>query len=461
MKRAAACLLALGLSAWSLTSRAQDPAAADAGAPAEPAPATAPAEAPDAARTPTEATRPADPAPPAANTVPPTATDPRAPAYAPAADNAPPADTRLLGGLPMTVGAHLTPSFDFRVRPDALPRDRTDYGFGTVAGVVLRAAPLPMWSGVLHVLFEVQVQEVVTDVRPVDANGDGFVEELEVTRDTLVVPGARLEEAFITFQPWKQLAVRAGVMPIPFTLAQQTPITQRLFPKRPLPNDVFIAGSDIGALLLGDLADGVLTASAGAFNGDSLGLRLRGTDGRGIAMAARADLNPFGSFPVREGDEQRSAFRLGVGLGTVYRPQKLFDEASGYSTTVSHDVRLAASLRMAYAGIYLGLEYLRAQQTDTISDRPRLAEGAYVQASYFWLLRPTFAIAPVGRLGFTIEDEAVDDRTTASTELGMSFYPRADAPQPDILKLTLNYIGERRFEGEYAHGGEASLQLRF
>ena len=53
------------------------------------------------------------------------------------------------------------------------------------------------------------------------------------------------------------------------------------------------------------------------------------------------------------------------------------------------------------------------------------------------------------------------NRTTASTEIGLSFYPRADAPQPDILKLTLNYIGERRFEGEYAHGGEASLQLRF
>ncbi|MEJ7728430.1 MAG: porin [Polyangiaceae bacterium] len=455
MRRACTWLAALGLAVVAAPARAQDDA--DAGAPpAEAAPAAS-----GAPRTPAEATGPADPAPPAANTLPPPATDPRAPAYAPAADNAPPADNRVLAALPLTIGAHITPSFDFKVRPEALPRDGTEYGFRTVAGVVLRASPLPMWSGVLHVLFEVQVKEVVTDVSGVDANGDGALEGTESTRETLIVPGARLEEAFITFQPLKQLAVRAGVMPIPFTLAQQTPITQRLFPNRPLPNDVFIAGSDIGALLLGDLAEGVLTASAGAFNGESLGLRLRGTDGRGIAMAARADVNPFGAFPVREGDEQRSAFRLGVGLGTVYRPQKLFDESSGYSTTVSHDVRLAASLRMAYAGIYLGLEYLRAQQTDTISDRPRLAEGAYVQASYFWLLRPTFAIAPVGRLGFTIEDEAVDDRTTASTELGLSFYPRADAPQPDILKLTLNYIGERRFEGEYAHGAEASMQLRF
>jgi hypothetical protein len=431
------------VAAWAPAQPADPPAAPDPPVD-EPAPAPKPAA---------QAPAPAPAAPAAAQGAP----DARGPA---AAAQGGPAGTPVLG-LPVTVGGHITPSFTLRVRPEALPRDQVEYGFEAAAGLVLRANPFDMWSAVLHVIFTLEVTRIVTDVKQVDQDGDGDIDSTVLVQDELVVPGAVLEEAFITFQPWKELGVRAGVMPIPFTLAQQTSITQRLFPNRPTPNDVFIAGSDVGALLMGNFSEERVTASVGAFDGSSLGLRFQRTVSRGLALAGRVDVNPFGGFPVREGDEKRSAFRLGAGFGTVYRPQTLYDEGSGYDTASAHDIRICASLRMAYAGIFLGVEYLRAQQTDSISSRPRTAEGAYAQASYFFLVRPSFGLGPAGRLGFTIEDEDVDPRTTASTEVGVSLYPRADAPEPDALKLTANYVGERRFEGEYAHGGQVSLQLRF
>jgi hypothetical protein len=271
-----------------------------------------------------------------------------------------------------------------------------------------------------------------------------------------------IEEATATFAPHPVVDIRAGIMRIPFTLEQQTPNAELMFPNRSPPNDVFLTSSDVGALLEGHFGSGRLEASAGVFSGNSLGLTLKSTVVRGVATSFRADVNPFGAFPFWEGDPKRGPFRLGAGFGLIYRPVTLYDEESGYEVASAHDVRVCASLRMAFAGIFLGVEYLHRQQTDSASSRPQTADGAYAQASYFFRILTWLGIAPIGRLGFVVEDTSVEPRTTGWTDAGISLYPAADAPEPDALSLTVQYLGERRFtEGESAHGALSQLRVRF
>ena len=127
-----------------------------------------------------------------------------------------------------------------------------------------------------------------------------------------------------------------------------------------------------------------------------------------------------------------------------------------------HDVRMAAALRLAVAGFYFGAEYLRRQQVDDFTSRPQVADGAYGQMSYYLEVIDALALEPIARVGFAITDESFDPRLIGWMDGGLSFYPRADASRPDRIKLTLQYVGEKRFdEGVEAHGGQASARLLF
>jgi len=405
-----------------------EPAGPDAAPPAAPAPAPAPARAPE---------------PGVAGAV-----------VAPPPDAAPKTPR-------LEVSGYLAPGFGLKGRPDALPRDRLEYGFVGGAGLIFKAAPFPMWSANLHIVLSSQLLNLVTGASEADFNGDNIPDAIVVSEQRFELPGKLLEEATVTFQPAQVFALRGGVLRIPFTVQQQSPNTALLFPNRSQPNEVFVSGSDLGVLAEGNFGDGRLRGSVGIFNGSSLGLQLRKTVPRGIVYSFRADVNPFGDFPFWEGDAKRGRFRLGLGGGLLYRPETLFNDA-GYTAGSADDVRVSASLRMAVAGLYVGIEYLHRTQTDTISSRPKVADGAYTQISYFIPVRPSFALAPIARLGITVENENVEPRQTGWLDAGFSFFPRADAPEPDALKLTLQYLLERRFtEGEDAHGFVAQVQLKF
>jgi hypothetical protein len=346
----------------------------------------------------------------------------------------------------------------FRYRENAIPRDQVELAFTGQAGVVLQATVLEDFRSTVHVLLNSRALEALTGVEAVDFDGNGSLDAV-VSRSRRF-PAVFLEEASLSYAPDPLFSARAGVMLIPFTTQLQSPSFALMFPNRATPNEVFVSGSDLG-LNLATNVDDRFTASIGAFLGDSLGLTLEGLTPRGVVLQARADVQPFGAFSVGEGDPLEGPFRLGVGGGLLVRPAELFDR-TGLGGTSMLDVRASGSIRMSYEGLYLGLEYLFRRQTDAISSRPLVAQGAYSQLSWFLRASERIAFEPIARLGFVVLDQSFDARTTGFVEGGLSLYPAAHGKRADRVRVTAQYLGERRFsEGEDAHGGLLSGRILF
>ncbi len=358
------------------------------------------------------------------------------------------------------IGGYMKPGFGFRYRPQALPKDRYEYGFFGVAGVELTAHPFKMWYADMTVEFATEALRAVTSVALFDLRGDGS--KVEVGYTTEKVPGAVLQEAVVRFEPHETVSMAVGVKRIPFTLAQQADNSELMFATRAVPNDTFVSGADLGATVTGNFWDGRFVPMIGVFNGDSLGLSIQQTEARGVVLTARVDANPLGAFEEGEGDYQRGKFRFGVGAGAMVRPATLYDTTTGAEPHSVVDTRVSASLRLAVRGFYFAGEYLRRQQKDDFSSRPEVADGAYGQVGYFFRIADWFGIEPVARIGFLARDETFDVRFTGYTDAGVNLLPAAGTKRPDDVKVQLSYKGERRFtEREEAHGVLASVQLKF
>ncbi len=358
------------------------------------------------------------------------------------------------------VGGYLRPGFGFRYLPAALPKDVFDYGFFGRSGLEVEAHPFEMWRAKLHLQLSSEALTAVTDLELFDLNGNGVPDGVAYT--TSALPGAVLEEATVSFVPSPMIQLLLGSMRIPFSLTQQSANTALMFPTRAAVNEVFLSGADLGFSARSNFLDGIILANLGVFNGDSLGLWSADTVTRGVVIAARADLNPFGAFAFGEGDHSRGPFRLGLGFGTMIRPATIYDERTGTEPRSVFDLRISASLRMAYRGLYFAGEYFRRQQTDDFSSRPEVADGAYGQLAFFFRALPFLALEPIVRVGFVAEDQTFDPRFIGYTSAGFNLFPAADADPADDVKITLQYLGERRFtEDEDAHGGALAVQLKF
>lgn len=351
----------------------------------------------------------------------------------------------------LELGAYFKPGFRFLVRPEAVPRDEVEYELRGSAGLQLEATPFEMWHARLEVEFSDEVVRAVTDVE----------EEGELV-EKQSIPGSILQEATVSFLPTSFLTLKAGAMRIPFTLQEQSSNTELTFPTRSEPNQVFQSGSDFGALVSADVGDGIFIPSAGVFNGDSLGLGLRDTDERGVVVSIRADVNPFGAFPFAEGDHERGPFRLGLGYGMLIRPVTLYDAETGTEARSALELRFSGSLRMAVRGVYVVAEYFRRQRTDDFTSRADVADGAYTQLAVFFPVHRVLALEPIARLGFVALDQTFDPRLVGYLAAGVNLYPVFDAEEPDMVRVSLQYFGERRFtEEEEAHGGAFDVQLAF
>jgi hypothetical protein len=287
------------------------------------------------------------------------------------------------------------------------------------------------------------------------------VEEEGELVETESVPGSILQEATVSFLPTSFLTMKAGAMRIPFTLQEQSSNTELTFPTRAEPNEVFQSGSDFGALVAADVK-GIFLPSVGVFNGDSLGLGLRDTDERGVVISIRADVNPFGEFPFAEGDTGRGKFRLGLGYGMLIRPVTLYDADTGTESRSALELRFSGSLRMAVRGLYVVAEYFRRQRNDDFTSRADVADGAYAQVGFFFPIGHVLGLEPIARIGFVAVDQTFDPRLVGYLAAGVNVYPVVDAEDPDMVKVSLQYFGERRFtESEEAHGGAIDVQLAF
>ncbi|MEZ4447388.1 MAG: porin [Polyangiaceae bacterium] len=353
------------------------------------------------------------------------------------------------------IGGYVRGGFAGVVRPAALPADQKVYGFTGRAGLRFDGAAHRMWRARLWLEFRLDAFKAVSKVEQFDIGGTP-VNKFTIS-DTA---GILIEQAVASFVPWEPLAIEAGIQRIPFTLQQQSKNTATLFPSRSSANQVFFSGSDVGALIRGRFFDGIFYTSLGVWEGSSLGLNLADTTPRGVTLSYRADINPFGDFPFGEGDKERGPFRLGLGFGGIYRPTTIYDKSSRTEARTLNDLRVAGSLRMAWAGFFVAAEYFRRHQFDDFSYRPRVADGAYGQLAYYFPIADVLALEPSARAGFVNDDQTFDPRLTGYIDAGLSIYPIVE--DPGAVRIWLTYLGERRFtEGEEAHGGTAELQVRF
>ena len=117
------------------------------------------------------------------------------------------------------------------------------------------------------------------------------------------------------------------------------------------------------------------------------------------------------------------------------------------------DFRYTASVAGSFKGLFLQAELIRRSATDDYAGRPAAATGVYAQGSYFIPVSTAFGVAPIGRIGSLVVDEAFAPRKTRTLDTGISFYPFIE--DPTALKVILQYSHERSIRD--AEGGHSVL----
>jgi hypothetical protein len=357
------------------------------------------------------------------------------------------------------ISGFLAPQIVYSRRDAAVPQDRVKFGLLSARlGLRISGNPFENWSYFADLGFDGSARtRVVTGLgalAPGDRTGTpnaqfGFISTTSV------------DQATITYRPTGWYSVSLGRMFAPFSVGAGATVTAQMFPTRPGPASAFMIGADEGLLNTFTFLEDRVQVRAGAFNGSSLGFVAADTTAIGPLLSGFVDLHPLGRMPAIEGDNERGRFRFAAGVGTLYRIGTLFD-ATGYEATRFRDFRLSTALRIAFRGLFLQGEFLRRLQTDDLSLRPSSAHGYYVQGAYYVPFLDQFAISPIARWGRSVQDREFSGQEITSYEGGVAFYPRADGPQPNALKLSLLYAGEHREPAqETAHGGIFQLLMRF
>ncbi len=348
----------------------------------------------------------------------------------------------------LRISGYAAPCLGLTYRAAARPVDRLDVGLtASEAGLRFVGRPADHWAFTIDLRIGADVFAAVTAVDVV--GGDEVYVTTEQAIDNIV------EEVTAAWLPLEGLRVRLGQLRVPFTSQARTHNMTLMFPDRAGPAELFLRGTDLGALLEIDAGGGRLQADLGVFNGT--GLDAGEGDNKGAALTARLDLSPLGPFAHAESDLERGPFRAGFGAGVLVNPYHSYDAAGERDVGVV-DLRAAASLRLAGGGFFLSAEGLLRHQQDSLTSRPVRTYGAYAQLGY--VIPP--GVEPAARVGWTAEDTTFDPRHTLWVEGGVNLYPSARDELPDAVKVMLHYAGEGRLsEGEWAHGATLRLQVRF
>ena len=353
------------------------------------------------------------------------------------------------------ISGYLLPQFEVVSIPSALPRDKTQYGArGTRAGFAFYGSPWPEFSYLAHVVVSPAGTENLTLLSPGTQPSVGF------TVSTATQTSIEIEQASVGYRPASWFLVQTGLLRVPFSLGQTTPIPEQMFPFRPPVTGEFQSGSDASILTTFNLFDQKLLLNAGMFLGTSLGALNPNQTVRGPAFLGSVVAQPLGEMSMREGDEKRGPFRFAFGVGTIYRRAKAFD-TTGYEASSFDDVRFSAWARASFKGFYAQGEYLRRLRTDDLSGRPQKSEGGYGEASYFQPIG-TVGLAPMIRAG-TIQTSAdFSPLKFTSFEAAIAFFPRAKEAEPEKLRILIEYLAATTSPlDETEHEGLVQLQLEF
>ena len=190
-----------------------------------------------------------------------------------------------------------------------------------------------------------------------------------------------VRDAYIDWRPCNDdMGIRMGAFKTAVSRQFNTNQQSMQFVDRSNVSEYFTIGRDTGAMAYGSFADGMISASAGIFNGDSTneGPNLSGVDTRHTGIAALR-INPTGKMDVSEEGDIDWTEELATSIGAAYA---YLDYAqtndAGTETDGANLVNIDANLK--YMGFSLHGEYFVGN-----SDLNGDPSGFYVQGGYFFV----------------------------------------------------------------------------
>lgn len=139
-----------------------------------------------------------------------------------------------------------------------------------------------------------------------------------------------IDYAYLNYRVVDEFQVRAGQDKIPFGRQWLNPSGALQFVDRSPVSDAFRPGYDIGVMLHGKIANGLVNYNFGGYGGGGQGQVRSGNDN---SFAARITVNPLGDMAYGEADLDRSDKPL-LSIGANYYLNKLSATRSGTTTTL-------------------------------------------------------------------------------------------------------------------------------
>jgi phosphate-selective porin OprO and OprP len=231
-----------------------------------------------------------------------------------------------------------------------------------------------------------------------------------------------IDYAYLNYRFMDEIQVLGGQTKIPFGRQWLTSSGAQEFVDRSPVSDAFRPGYDIGVILNGKIAQGLVNYSIGIVGGDGQGTVRTSNDN---AFVSRITVNPLGDMPYGEADltpTEKPLFSVGAnyfydilqatrtGATTTLETNNLnFAQPRNRATFVSggwlnRDLNLftisenlnintwGVDTAFKWQGIYATGEYLWGQAEGDISGKEVRAQGYYVQAGYC-IIPKTFELA--------------------------------------------------------------------
>lgn len=222
--------------------------------------------------------------------------------------------------------------------------------------------------------------------------------------------GPAVRDAYIDWRPCNDnMGIRMGAFKTAVSRQFNTDQQSMQFADRSVASEYFTLGRQNGAMAYGTLADGMITGSAGIFNGQSdfEGPNAAGSDTRHTGVAS-VRINPTGSMNVAEEGDIDWTEEVATSLGVTYAYSDKNNEvmsgndADGFpvrSRIVNQSSLINVDANLKYMGFGLHAEYFYQNNDEELAGDPN---GFYVQGGYYFVPK-RFEVAL--RYGYTNCDE--------------------------------------------------------
>ncbi len=286
-------------------------------------------------------------------------------------------------------------------------------------------------------------------------------------------------DAYIEYQPTRDLNFRAGQFFVPFDRLRTVREWALQMTERPRPVAELTLDRDVGVIAFSDhflRDDSPFAYRAGVFGGG--GPNLNGGKEPGALVVGRLEVRPLGKIDDdKEGDLDRRA-KPGLALGGAFAAnintnrQRSTTGATYVGGTTDY-LHAAADLVFKWRGFAFQAEYLWKEASEdtivsTTSDGTALNE--FTRSGQGWVLQASFAFEPpvelVGRLSRLYAFEGTDPALVTEIErrgqevgFGMNYYLNGHK-----FKLQADYIGRMPGDFDFSladHGVRAQLDATF